>query len=369
MKLPQLGFLIFFVLTTILAGMAHGRSSPRMELAVWETAPRGPRIIVPRRPEETPAEALRRYLGAIDQDSDLRRLGRMYPNAHQQGRTVEWTPPSDSRPRLAFLANELVDMVPLGERIMTNIETFSRAGADTFVIALAAEHGLTADEARDFRERVAERFHILVALGGEDVAEEYSSRRRTPGSGTNLTRDRAELGLIDTFKARERGLFFGICRGHQIGGIADGHALYEDLSRSGIGRTGDHVNERGRTVQEMQRWHHIYLEESSLLSRLLRRANESNPTLIRVNSIHHQAVALRSSGVSTPNAWHETSGVEGLETPNRRSVSVQFHPELPAEVLGDNEFAKRGQTLIRNVVAYGRLLRQQRLNSCRAVFH
>lgn len=353
-------FGLAFSLSLILLALKTSYASETVDLLVWKSTENAPRVILPLIDNEDPSNAVNRYVSHVYKDLDLIKLLTSTELKRSIYETHKLAIPSDTtKPRLLFIANQFEDVSESGERIQRNIKRFASAGADPYVVGLSADIGLTNEQAIVFRNKVAVAFNLLVALGGEDVSEELSGRPRKENSKTIFRRDISELELIKVFKKFGQGLFFGICRGHQIGAIADGHTVIEDLSSSGVGNTHDHVNKMGGSTTEKQTWHHIYVENGSLLARLTGIKNDQSGIVLKVNSIHHQAVSAHHHGHSHVVAQHETSGVEALQMHNGRGISVQFHPEFPPEVSNNQEFSNLGFRLIKNIVAYARLIRSR----------
>ncbi|MCB0415348.1 MAG: gamma-glutamyl-gamma-aminobutyrate hydrolase family protein [Bdellovibrionales bacterium] len=366
-------------------------------LGVWQFTENSPRLIVPVIDKESPLEATQRYINSFKENPLLREL---VPKAYQnielyslQGSFLsEW--PKSSRPKLAFIANWAEDLEPNGERINRNIQRFQQAGSDPFVIPISADLGLSLQETRAFHLELARHFDILVALGGDHIATElYQKQNMTSPEdwNSNITRDRSEFNLISAYKTLPRlkkGLFFGICRGHQFNGLIDGHEL-----RS-IGKAeADHFNSTGDSATTKQTWHPVSVEESSLLARLLRgflhplkgnrffsKENEaenfSNRVGVVVNSIHQQVVILREDAISRPVAFHSPTMIEALESvPDENnkiiSLSIQFHGEFPQDISKNEEFSLMGFALIKRIIALSRrnlALSRSSKNACLPLF-
>lgn len=335
----------------------------KVELIVWQSAPQAPRVILPRLENENSKQAVERYLKNIQQNLDMQKLT-TEGLPFDLGNSIDLTKyPLTSRVRMSFIANMMSDMLIQGDRIMRNINTFALAGADPFVIGLSADLLLSTEDANDFRNKIAEQFSLLVSLGGDDISPELYNQKTTFARNLNPTRDRSELALVKTFKEKAKGMFFGICRGHQMGAIADGHQLYQDLSEHGVANTHDHISSKGTDSKSLQTWHHIIIN-NSLLSRFLKQTNPMT------NSIHHQAVKLDDDGRSVAVAFDDTGKViEALQAKNHKGLSVQFHPEFPADISGNEEFSKNGFQIIKGIVSYSRLLRSRNANQCSALFN
>jgi len=337
-----------------------------VDLIVWQPEPNAPRIILPKIKNETPKQSVARYLQNLRLSEQLKSI---VPRTFhfREGRT-EMLDQEDfkGRVRLAINANTFEDMRISGERIQRNIKVFESVGANPYVIALSAEINLAENEAERFRQKVSEYFSVMVSLGGNDVDPNLYNEKNRHAIDTNYFNDQLELKRIRYFKDANRGVFFGICRGHQLGAVADGHQLYQDLTADNIGRTGDHVRIDGDNSTSKQMWHHITIQ-NSLLMRFLR-----GQTHMLVNSIHHQAVKLNQNGDSFPIAYDDTGLiVEALQSKNNKSISVQFHAEFPVEVSGQTEFSRQGHQIIKGIVSYARTLRLKRYSAevCKRLFN
>lgn len=346
-------FVGLFILLTALEAWAG------VSFVVWQAESGSPRVIVPKREGESPTDSLSRYFRSLQENEELSRLMPEGYEFRPSGSIQEFEElPKGSKTLVALIANRFEDLSPRGPRIRMNVRAFSEAGGDVYVIALAADTGLTHAEAEEFREKIARSVDLLVALGGSDIAPQIYGERQTHAVDVNLARDRSEFALIQRFKKEARGIFFGICRGHQMGAIVDGHKLFQDISKDGIGDTNEHVNNDGRNIIESQRWHHIQVSDS-LLFRFLK------DEIKIVNSVHHQAVRTAPEAASFPVA--EYNGiVEALQMKNGLGLSVQFHPEISRHS-GNSAFARDGMRILRGMVSYARLKRM-RPNRCSALF-
>ncbi len=342
-------------------------ANAEINLIVWQsdaTNANSVKIILPQLDHENPKQAVERYLKNIAGDPELSKISSGIEKksiGQIQNLSVE---NNSGKVRLAFIANWFQDMIAGGQRIERNIKIFSKAGADPYVIAIAADLNLSEADAADYRFKISKNFSLLVSLGGDDISPELYGEQKKYARNTNQSRDRSELKLVQYFKKYARGIFFGICRGHQMGAIADGHTLHQDLSKTNAGTTNYHINLSGKNATEMQTWHGIDIEKS-LLSRFL---NESGQ--LQVNSIHHQAVRINPYAASLPIATDDKDQtVEALQAKNNKSLSVQFHPEFPPDVSGNIEFSKNGFKIIQGIVSYARFNRQQNtVRSCMNLF-
>ena len=149
----------------------------------------------------------------------------------------------------------------------------------------------------------------LLLQGGEDMSPE--SYRETPinpkWSGDNV-RDRYEIELFHEFVTQGKPVF-GICRGHQVINVALGGSLVQHLD--------DHD---ARAIGRSHLAHGITVSPTSELGRA------AGASMLRVNSLHHQAVRELAPGL-IESARGDDGTVEGLETSDGLVVAVQCHPE------------------------------------------
>lgn len=225
----------------------------KIDLIVWQSTATSPRIVLPKLKSQTSLQAIKEYLETVSQNQDLIKIPGL-ENLSNEVYSIKKLADYDmnTQPSLLFLANTFDDMSPTGSRIQRNINTFSKAGAFPYVLGISADINLDLIQTIEFQDLIATNFNLLVALGGDDIAEELSGRTRRENSKTIFRRDISELGIIKKFKEWGLGLFFGICRGHQMGAIADGHIVIDDLTRSGKGQTHDHINKSGQSPATQQ---------------------------------------------------------------------------------------------------------------------
>lgn len=344
------------------------------QVFIWQASPTAPKILLVRKENETPESAVRRYLNSIYRHPELSALFRESPlsvSTHDQFSSLGERPMS-GRVRTALIANQFSDMSEHGDRILRNQRLFNEVGSDVYVIALAADLGLSEQEAAEYRTQIAERFDLVVSLGGDDIDPSlYDQPKTFAAEKTYPTRDSSELSLIRAVKKRAQAFFLGICRGHQMGAIADGHTLHQDISHAGVGQSDDHIANLNATsgdtghTSHLQTWHHIEVFHS-FLSRILNGIGR-----YYVNSVHHQIVAPSDNAQSIPIAVHDSSSIEALQMLNGLGLSFQFHPEFPEYLSGNVDFSKMGRRIMKGVVALARLNRQRNvtpLRRCEAAF-
>lgn len=157
----------------------------------------------------------------------------------------------------------------------------------------------------------------LLLTGGEDVAPAHYGATAHPALGeVHPERDAFELALVRA--ARARGLpTLAICRGVQILNVALGGTLVQDLPSEW---TGDVAHDGA--WERHERVHPVRVAEGSRLAAAL------GAMELRVNSMHHQALAALAPGLTA--VVHAPDGVvEGVEWGDDDwwMLGVQWHPE------------------------------------------
>jgi putative glutamine amidotransferase len=161
---------------------------------------------------------------------------------------------------------------------------------------------------------VVSRLDALILSGGSDVDPRRYGETPGPHASTfEPLRDEFELAMLDA--ALMRGIpVLGICRGAQLINVGHGGTLVAHLpsdsgeAHSFLGYPRNH------------RVHPVELAEGSVPHRLY------GPR-IRVNSLHHQAVAdVGADLIVTARA--PDGVVEAIEVRDAPVVGVQWHPEM-----------------------------------------
>ncbi len=331
--------------------------SPRLfaqELLVWEPSQASElRIILPMLPNETPNEAVENYLSSLKKDSDLSRLGlHHFWRARGKFRKLEST--KNSRTQVLIQTND-------GFEAGNVLDLTAKSRADAFVLPPAAGIRLTAKQREAFYNKLYDGMDMRMNLGGADVHPNHYGEEITHSKKTNFTRDKFEIELIQHWQKRNSEALgngetgkpeLGFCRGHQIMAVAGGHKMYQDISLDGVGKTSDHRSPEHHSGG--QRWHHIYFSES-LLRRLL-----GNKIVVLANSVHHQAVRVNTNARTKVVAFAADKIVEAMESPDKLTMGVQFHPELSVEATQNPGFTKIANGMIRGAIAWARLNRIRR---------
>jgi|SRR5689334_22018068 len=159
----------------------------------------------------------------------------------------------------------------------------------------------------------------LVLMGGSDVApESYGEKALRPGWAGDRIRDGYEIALFRAFAAAGKPVL-GICRGAQVINVAQGGTLYQDIALQVPGA----LNHRNWDIYDRNS-HATALVAGSGLARLY-----PGITLIKTNSVHHQAVKDLGRELVVE-AWSEPDRViEAIRWTGPSYVfAVQWHPEF-----------------------------------------
>jgi putative glutamine amidotransferase len=164
----------------------------------------------------------------------------------------------------------------------------------------------------------------LLLTGGEDVAPALYGEEPHPGLGdVNPERDAFELAIIGEARARHLPIL-AICRGVQVLNVAFGGSLVQDIPSEVPGALAHQL--AAPPHQPFDLAHEIWLEEDSLLGRLMRE-RLSDADSCEVNSRHHQAVKRIANGLRMC-ATAPDGVIEAIEDPaSRFCLGVQWHPE------------------------------------------
>lgn len=163
----------------------------------------------------------------------------------------------------------------------------------------------------------------LLLTGGADIHPMYMGEEPLLGLGAiSNDRDRYELKLIRLARRLSMPIL-GICRGHQILGVAYGSVLYQDLPSQH--KTDDSLNHAPQINKDLP--HHKLRFRTTVPNRLVDILLAEEGEDIWVNSLHHQAIrellppfdelAVASDGIN-----------EAIDAyPELDILAVQWHPE------------------------------------------
>jgi putative glutamine amidotransferase len=159
----------------------------------------------------------------------------------------------------------------------------------------------------------------LVMQGGADVAPAtYGQAPIDPRWPGDPVRDRYELALLREF-LRQRKPVIGICRGCQLLNVAFGGTLWQDIATQ-VPDAHAHVDPD--LYDEL--YHPLNLVPGSALDALF-----PGERTLRVNSIHHQAIARLGDGLEVEARAEDGLIVEAIRwTGPGYARGVQWHPEF-----------------------------------------
>lgn len=206
---------------------------------------------------------------------------------------------------------EAVEYFWLLSRLTNKIITSVRAAG-----GIPAPLSATRDEAEI--TAIAERMDGFVFAGGNDIAPEYYNEENKGSLQPDAKRDFFELALCREALRLEKPIF-GICRGCQLLNVALGGTLLQDLPS---------VNEEWK-LHRRSDVTRGYVHDVRILEPQIFPPHKGE--IMRVNSMHHQAVGRLADGVEAAAATDDGI-IEAIWAPKRRyAVGVQWHPECLAE--------------------------------------
>jgi putative glutamine amidotransferase len=165
----------------------------------------------------------------------------------------------------------------------------------------------------------ARELDALVLMGGSDVCPEtYGETALQPAWNGDRIRDIYEISLLRAFVAVSKPVL-GLCRGTQVINVAMGGTLYQDIPT----QRPNALRHRMQSLYD-RNCHATSIVPGSGLASLYPRA-----TLVKTNSVHHQAVKDLGRDLIVE-AWSEPDRiVEALRWRGPSYVfGVQWHPEF-----------------------------------------
>jgi putative glutamine amidotransferase len=170
----------------------------------------------------------------------------------------------------------------------------------------------------DVLRAIYDRVDGVLLPGGGDVDPEFYGALKHPKTGeADNQRDHVEL-QVASWALDEDLPLLGICRGHQVLGVALGGKLVQDIpSLVSSELAHDLANVKPRDHEA----HSVEIDPSSRLARIL------GTTRVDVNSLHHQSLEAAPPGACVT-AYAPDGVIEAMELPDKKfALSVQWHPE------------------------------------------
>lgn len=341
------GILALTILLTSFVTLA----APRGSLVVWQPTPGSARLILYRTGEQTPQQAVEKFLRTFNNNSELRELadGRL---RLQVGVATDLDNHELGEIPFVVQVGDTAQMTgaPRGKNWFKMLEN---AGADVYILPPAADIALSDAQAVHFRRAIANTFSGFLSLGGADIDPRLYGEPNRHSEEVSPRRDLAEYKMLKTYINTEKGAVFGICRGMQMISVVLGYKLYQDIP-------AEVPNANSRIDHT---WDDHYMRLTHVPRSYLRNAFPRKVKIL-VNSAHHQAVNLNSNpqgplvmiGLEVTADGH-TPIVEAVQLKNGHGFAVQFHPERMNNAVG------RG--VIKMMVDVARTFSSRRNNACR----
>ena len=167
----------------------------------------------------------------------------------------------------------------------------------------------------------AQELDGLVLMGGSDVCpESYGEKALRPEWSGDRIRDEYEIALLREFMALSKPVL-GVCRGAQVINVGLGGTLFQDIATQAPGA----LSHRNWAIYE-ENCHATSFVPGSGLSRLY-----PGSTLVKTNSVHHQAVKALGRNLVVEARSEPDRIVEAIRYTGPAYVfAVQWHPEFHA---------------------------------------
>jgi putative glutamine amidotransferase len=194
-------------------------------------------------------------------------------------------------------------------------------GADVLVLPVLHDLNLNVPQGKEFRKKIINMFDAQVILGGADIDPYLYGEATTYARGIIRKRDVSELKFVRQFIEAEKGMNFGICRGHQMCAVANHKKLIQDIQME-VAAPELHLNGT----------HPILVDNKNPVFSVF------DKTKVLVNSFHHQAIAVSQSDKEykiTALSLDSPAIIEAIEFRNGLGHTFQFHPELMHDQTGD----------------------------------
>jgi putative glutamine amidotransferase len=286
-----------------------------LSLLLWKPVGYKYEFVIPKKDSEDSKAALKRYLQTLKENPELRKFAKPLAKA-KVGSLTEFQP--NNSPSILAIANDSSDLEASPPEIKKVLGPLEKRGAKSYLTPIAVTTGLSKEEAEEFRKQINTHFDGLVSLGGEDIHPSLYGDKdpKKLAVDTNLSRDREELDLVKSYLNEGKGMFAGVCRGHQMGGVAASCKLVKD------------IQEELNLVHPVGQKHEISLTPEA--GKLTKKIFDGNNTIL-VNSFHHQNIKVPQKPNAkiqiTAVATDQPNVVEMAEY-NGKGISTQNHPEL-----------------------------------------
>lgn len=300
---------------------------------IWRQHKDAAPMVFPQKEGQTKAEAVAEYFEKIQNSKHLKELlkedqikdlvvdGKIQ---YQKGIFESLSSAADSvKPRFILVTNELRELYPgeRGKRALNIIKRMEEKGADVLTLPVVHDITLNAKEGKIFRKKLIQAFDAQLIMGGADIDPFLYGEQVSYARGLIRKRDVSELKFVRQFIEAEKGMNYGICRGHQMCAVANHKKLIQDIQ---IQEAAPDLHLDGN--------HPIDINKKSDIFSIF------NKKKIVVNSYHHQAVYVAAGDQEykvIAKSLDDRPIVEAIEFRNGLGVSLQFHPELMYDKTGD----------------------------------
>lgn len=173
-------------------------------------------------------------------------------------------------------------------------------------------------------ELIPEVSGVIIQGGKDDIDSSLYTNSLPQG---DISRDKFELEIVHQAMEQNKSVL-GICRGMQMINVAFGGTLIPDLKEKNKTHLSTHKKIIDYTKLDLDNInpglaHDILISENSPLYKIFGK-------LIKVNSVHHQAVDRLGQGLFI-DAVAPDGVVEIISHVSKNILGVQFHPEFDLE--------------------------------------
>ena len=161
-------------------------------------------------------------------------------------------------------------------------------------------------------KRIVNILDGIIISGSRDIDPSFYQQKKTNKiNSLDIQRTLSELAYLkEIFKSNKKKIL-GICGGMQLINVFFGGSLIQDILDDNPS-CSDHLKLSS---------HKININNKTLLSSIFKSKSA------RVNTFHHQAVGKLGKNLIV-SAIASDGVVEAIETPNKKMLAVQWHPEL-----------------------------------------
>lgn len=302
-----------------------------LDVMIWKMEPDAPEVILPIKDGQTSRQAIRSYIDKINLSKKLAplRIKEDLETLNIDGKLIitegSWSviDKTSKNIKIIIISNHFREIyaAPAGKRALRDIKRIGALGAKSYILPPMHDISLNAKEGLEYRNMLIDIFDAQVVLGGDDIDPYLYNESITFAESVNRLRDVSELKFVKAFIKKKKGITFGICRGHQMCSIALGKKLIQDIQ---IEKNASTVHINGH--------HSINIIPNTEFSTLFEKK------IITVNSLHHQAVKISKNDNDLKvmaTSMDSTPIIEALEFRNGKGFTMQFHPELMFDEIGD----------------------------------